>query len=241
MRPFFRRCGLRTLLFGTVLPGPHIGRRRAGEMRAIERDGFEVGVHAYDHTRWQNGVATADSAWTYRELARAQHQFSEIFGRTALVHGAAGWQVNGCVPRLEHELGFRYASDTRGYTPFRPVSDGVVCDVVQLPTTLPTLDELVDRPERCAGEVTRYMLQLTEEPRDHVFTLHADFEGTAFLDMLGTLLRGWRNQGYRLCDLATLFAQLQVTRLPMHSIDSGCVDGRAGMLAVQGPALMRPA
>ena len=40
-----------------------------------------------------------------------------------LVHGAAGWQMNRYVPALEQELGFRYASDTRGRAPFVPVPE----------------------------------------------------------------------------------------------------------------------
>ena len=64
-----------------------------------------------------------------------------------MVHGAAGWQVNRYVPALEQELGFPYASDTRGAGPFVPVVGGAVVAVPQLPTTLPTLDELIGRPD----------------------------------------------------------------------------------------------
>src|SRR5262249_36745033 len=84
--------GFRTLLSGTLLPGPHIGRRNPLLLRDIAARGFEVGVHTYDHTRWQDGVMRADEAWTRREIVRAQAQFTEIFGAAAKVHGAAGWQ-----------------------------------------------------------------------------------------------------------------------------------------------------
>ncbi|HEX2831011.1 MAG TPA: hypothetical protein VHP37_32050 [Burkholderiales bacterium] len=45
--------GLRTLLYGTLLPGPHIGRACAALMRHVRTDGFDVGLHAYDHVKWQ--------------------------------------------------------------------------------------------------------------------------------------------------------------------------------------------
>src|SRR5262245_22752829 len=48
--------GLRTLLYGTLLPGPHIGRKCRDAMRDIARRGFEVGVHTYDHVKWQDNV-----------------------------------------------------------------------------------------------------------------------------------------------------------------------------------------
>ena len=47
----------KTLLYGTLLPGPDIGRRCADIMRAVRDDGFEVGIHCWDHIRWQDGVA----------------------------------------------------------------------------------------------------------------------------------------------------------------------------------------
>ncbi|HEY6822873.1 MAG TPA: polysaccharide deacetylase family protein, partial [Steroidobacteraceae bacterium] len=105
--------GLKTLLYGVLLPGPRIGRKCRGEMQAIARRRFEVGVHTWDHARWQDGVARASEEWTRRELTLAHAEFTEIFGRAPLVHGAAGWQMNRYVPALQQHLGFRYASDTR--------------------------------------------------------------------------------------------------------------------------------
>ena len=106
--------GLKTLLYGVLLPGPHIGRSCAAQLQDIAQRGFEVGVHTWDHVRWQDRVARASEPWTRREMALARDQFVEIFGRAPLVHGAAGWQTNRYVAALQRELGFRYASDTRG-------------------------------------------------------------------------------------------------------------------------------
>ncbi len=49
--------GIRTLLYGTLLPGPRIDRKGAAVMRAVHAAGFEVGVHCHDHVRWQDTVA----------------------------------------------------------------------------------------------------------------------------------------------------------------------------------------
>src|SRR5262249_15292485 len=127
--------GVKTLLYGVLLPGPHIGKRNAALMRDIARRGFEVGVHTYDHVKWKDGVAHADEHWTRRELMFAHLQFLDTFGVRPRVHGAAGWQINAHVPEIERDLGFVYASDTRGTGPFRPVVNGKTCDVPQLPTT----------------------------------------------------------------------------------------------------------
>ena len=131
--------GLKTLLYGVLLPGPHIGRGCRGEMQEIARRGFEVGVHTWDHVRWQDGVARAGEAWTRRELTLARDEFTQVFGRAPLVHGAAGWQMNRHVPALQEALGFRYASDTRGTGPFVPLLETGSVPVPQLPTTLPAM------------------------------------------------------------------------------------------------------
>lgn len=228
--------GLRTLMYGTLLPGPHIGRRHGALMRGIAARGFEVGVHTYDHSKWQDGVGGAGCEWTRRELTRAQEQFAEIFGHPAAVHGAAGWQLNKYVPWLERELGFQYASDVRGAEPFLPTIAGKPVDLPQLPTTLPTLDELIGRVDLEGAAPVDHLLGLTAAAdRDHVFTLHAELEGGALLDDFGALLKGWRAQGYELCDLRSRVAALDLSRLPRHHIVLGQVAGRSGELAVQGP------
>ncbi len=51
--------------------------------------------------------------------------------------------MNEAALALEEQLGFSYASDTRGEAPFMPMISGRRGRVPQLPTTLPTLDELI--------------------------------------------------------------------------------------------------
>lgn len=234
-----RHYGLKTLLYGTLLPGPHIGRRRGALLRDVAKRGFEVGVHTYNHVRWQDGVARAAESWTRRELTLARDQFVEIFSRPPAVHGAAGWQVNRHVPGLEQELGFRYASDARGTGPFVPVADGVAVEVPQMPTTLPTLDELIGRSDLGGLDPIDHLLALTGEraDRDHVYTLHAELEGGVYLEAFERLVRAWRDRGAFLTDLATYAATLDVARLPRCEMIAGSVAGRAGLLAYQAEAI----
>ena len=53
--------GIKTLLYGTLLPGPDIGRKCADILRSVRDAGFEVGIHCYDHIRWQDHVADRKS------------------------------------------------------------------------------------------------------------------------------------------------------------------------------------
>ncbi|HKC42929.1 MAG TPA: polysaccharide deacetylase family protein [Burkholderiales bacterium] len=228
--------GLRTLLYGTLLPGPDIGARCAAVLAGVRSAGFEVGVHSWDHVAWQDGVAGADASWTERQMQRAWERFAEIFGERPRVHGAAGWQMNGHAYRLEPRLGFSYASDTRGREPFLPVSGGETIVCPQLPTTLPTLDELIGVDGLTAHDVADRVLELSRNPppSGHVFTLHAELEGMKLAGALERLLEGWQALGYALVPLRALAESLDVTALPRCRVVDGEIPGRSGRLALQG-------
>lgn len=228
--------GWRTLLYGTLLPGPHIGRRAGGVLRAVAAAGHEVGIHTYDHVRWQDFVAQRDAAWTRRELERAMEVFGEVFGTPAHVHGAAGWQVNPHLFALEARLGFRYASDTRGTAPFLPALEGVASPCPQLPTTLPTLDELIGRDGVTEANAHEAVLAAARgtAPHGHVYTLHAELEGMRLEPVLERLLQAWRAAGDQPCALADVYGALNAAALPRHTVEQGTVPGRSGLLGVQG-------
>jgi undecaprenyl phosphate-alpha-L-ara4FN deformylase len=225
-----RHYGLRTLLYGTLLPGPDIGSRCAGEMRAVRAAGFEVGVHCWDHVRWQDFVAGRDAAWTEREMALAEERFGSIFGERPKSWAAAGWQTNRHAAAWQERARLGYASDTRGFSPFVPLWNGEAVGCVQIPTTLPTLDELIGR-ER---DPVASLLAATASGAAHVFTAHAELEGGELASLLEALLDGWRARGYEIVSLAALHRALAGQKLPRHEVVYGEVPGRSGTLAVQG-------
>jgi undecaprenyl phosphate-alpha-L-ara4FN deformylase len=231
--------GLKTLLYGTLLPGPDIGLRCAAELRAARAAGFETGIHCWDHVRWQDGVARAAAEWTRAEMRRAAERYRDIFGEPARVHGAAGWQMNAQAFAAEPELGFEYASDTRGTGPFLPVAGGRALDCPQLPTTLPTLDELIGVDGATPEDAAREVLERSRAApaAGHVYTLHAELEGGRLAPVFERLLDGWRALGYELVALRALFERLERARLPRCPVVEGTVPGRSGTLAVQGEAL----
>lgn len=216
--------GIRTLLYGTLLPGPDIGLQCKSVLRGVRDAGFEVGIHCWDHVRWQDSVAQRDATWTEREMVRACERFRDVFGEDAKTWGAAGWQTNAYAARFEER--FDYASDTRGTHAFRPVWNGKVAGCVQVPTTLPTLDELIGLHD----DPVQRLLSLTGD-RDHVFTAHAELEGGKLLPLFERLLAGWKAQGYRLVPVKECFDN---RALPACEVVYGEVPGRSGALALQG-------
>lgn len=156
--------GIKTLLYGTLLPAPDIGKSCADIMRMVKVAGFETGIHCYDHIRWQDYVANKDAEWTQRELQLAVDRYTEIFGEAPHAHAAAGWQMNRHALRLMQNLGFKYSSDTRGTHPFIPTWQAEIIACPQLPTTLPTLDELMNRDGITLDNIAEHILKLTEAP-----------------------------------------------------------------------------
>ncbi len=229
--------GLQTLLFGTLLPGPHIARSCADILRKTRQAGFETGIHTWDHIKWQDYVANKPAAWTRTEMRKAYDAYREIFDDSAPTHGAAGWQINETTLRQETEWGMRYAADTRGTHPFIPVlQDGsIACP--QLPGTLPTLDELIGVDDITADNVADHLLSLTQaEPAfGHVFTLHAELEGMKLAAVFERLLQGWQKQGYQLVSLADYYARFNPAELPRGRVIMGSIAGRSGVLALQAP------
>ncbi len=235
-----RHYGIRTLLYGTLLPGPDIGRRTADTMCAVRDGGFEVGIHTWDHIRWQDGVGAADADWTMREMQLACERFTDIFKAPPTTHGAAGWQTNAHALRLTQRLGFDYCSDGRGAYPHLPVLNGELIRCAQLPTTLPTLDEMIGRDGVTEANVAAHLLARTKEPTPsgHVFTLHAELEGMRLAPAFEQLLIGWKAQGWRLGPVRMVYDTLQPMALPRCEVGLGTVDGRTGMLLVQGPEFL---
>jgi undecaprenyl phosphate-alpha-L-ara4FN deformylase len=111
----------------------------------------------------------------------------------------------------------------------------VAGEVPQLPTTLPTFDELIGRADLRGADPVDHLLALTTgaPARDQVFTLHAELEGGAYLKSLERLLLEWRARGLRLADLASYARVLDFPSLPHCDVVAGSVEGRAGTLALQ--------
>lgn len=233
-----RHYGVKTLLYGTVLPGPDIGRRAGDVMRMTRDEGFETGVHGWDHVRWQDGLATADAAWTAREMRLAWDRYADVFGEAPRVHGAAGWQMNLAALRLTQRMGYEYCSDGRGAHPHLPFWNAEPVRCPQFPTTLPTLDELIGLDGVDDANVADRLLGITGTPvaSGHVFTLHAELEGMRLRPVLEQLLVGWKAQGWQLGSLRQMREAVEPLALPRAYVGIGTVPGRSGTLFVQqGP------
>jgi peptidoglycan/xylan/chitin deacetylase (PgdA/CDA1 family) len=230
--------GVRTLLNGTLLPAPHIGRRNAAVMRAVRDAGFEVGIHCFNHYRWQDYLHAMPLAAVREEFGAARAEFLRIFGVEARTAGAPGWQSNAKSREVYDEAELLYASDTRGGDPFFPRVGGHVFKTLEIPSTLPTFDELMGRPEYPDDKIVAHYLSLLRGDRPNVFTLHAEIEGMGRRTLFRELLAACKNAGVEFVRMDDLAQELLANRatIPVRDQVMAEIDGRSGFVAAQSGA-----
>lgn len=227
--------GLRTLMNGVVLPGPMIAKKNAAVLRSVADAGFETGIHCWDHVFWQDRLFSLSEARVAEEFGKARCAYEDVFGRPARTAGSAGWQANAASLAAYDAAGLDYATDVRGGAPFIPVADGRRFRTLQIPTTLPTLDELMGRPEYPAERLADTLLDRLAGGLD-VFTIHAEIEGMSMAQWFSAFLDRARDRGISFVSLADEAAKLNADRssIPVATLEQGEIDGRSGTLAVQG-------
>jgi undecaprenyl phosphate-alpha-L-ara4FN deformylase len=227
--------GLRTLLNGVLLPGPHIGRRNEKIMREVKHKGHEVGIHCYDHIRWQDGLAKMTKEEVLAEFGKARTEFQRVFDAPAQTAGAAGWQANASSLAAYDNANLLYGSDARGKTPFFPSCNGTTFKTLQIPTNLPTLDELVGRPEYPIEKLADHYLNLLQPDVPNIFTTHAEIEGMQHLAWFREFLTKAKQQNINIVTMETIARQhlAQQDSIPVCELIQGSVDGRSGTMAMQ--------
>ena len=125
---------------------------------------------------------------------------------------------------------FRFQSDCRGSTPFRPAVAGESLRHVQVPVTLPTYDEIVGR--QCTPETYNdYLLGMILPRRLNVLTIHAEVEGIGGLPLFLDFLEKSRQRGIVFKPLGALFEP--GGEIAAAGVQKTAVAGREGWLAGQ--------
>ena len=227
--------GVRTLLNGTLLPAPHIGRKNERILRAVRDLGYEVGIHTYNHYRWQDYVQKLPIEKIRHEFDLARAEFKRIFGQDAKTAGAPGWQSNALSRQVYDEAHLLYSSDTRGDHPFFPRINGQTFKTLEIPSTLPTFDELLGRPEFPDDKIVSHYMSLLREDRPNIFTLHAEIEGMGKRDLFRALIRAMTLAEVEFVRMDTLAQEYLQNPDSIKVEDQAMaeIDGRSGLVAVQ--------
>lgn len=226
--------GVRTLLYGLLLPGPEIAVKNRSLLVRIKEDGHEVGIHGLDHVFWHDNIRNLSRERTIEELDRAVTVYRDVFREEPRAFAAPGWNISTFA--LEHlkKSGFFYTSNARGRFPFYPKLEGRVFPLLEIPSTLPTLDEMVGMKGTDPEELARYFLSLLGNGLE-ILTVHTELEGRKWGLFLENLVRGALDKGYtfsRLADIAEMLEK-DATPPPVAKVMFGEIEGRAGQVCLQ--------
>jgi peptidoglycan/xylan/chitin deacetylase (PgdA/CDA1 family) len=220
---------------GMLGAGTTIERQATAQLRAALAAGHEVGFAAHQPCRWIRRAAHAGAGWTRKSFNCGVARLSELLGQPPAFGAAPGWQLNPTLLQLEQAQQWRWCSDTRGRYPYLPLLQGVRCDCVQIPTTLPTVDEALASGAATAETVHEYLYAESRHlrPSGHVFSADAERAGLDWLPVLEKLIVMWRGQDGALRPLGKLYTELDPGQLAVHQIGWGEVPGRRGHVAMQ--------
>jgi len=219
--------GWATAFYGTLLPSPLVGAGLPDVLKRVRDEGHEIGVHGWDHRRWQDRLPKYDPARLKDEFAKMMDAYTTALGAAPASFAAPAWLLSRDLFDLEQQAGLRFGSDTRGTAPFLPVFGGREGSVPQVPVTLATLDECLGRqtPEEFVEESLR---EAGKQPDYACFTAHAESEGMAYKGVLETFLA-------KLDRPVGPLGELTTGVLPRKEIRLGRVPGRPYDVCLQAP------
>lgn len=227
-----RLYGWDIVLRGTLWQGPVIGKRCPHAIRLADQAGHEIGLHAWDHYRWQTCLERLDRHAIAADIDKGCALLSDILGRRPDCFAAPAWRVTTQALRALEKFHFRFHSDCRGHSLFRPAVGNRMFNQIQVPSTLPTFDELIGC--RCTKEAyNNDLLEMIQPDRFNVLTIHAEVEGGCFLPLFKDFLEKSRTRNILFQPLGDF---LQASCKPATAgISKAVVPGRPDWLSCQEP------
>lgn len=225
-----RNYNLRTLLQGVLLPAPIISKKCADVIKRVSAD-FECGVHCWSHYKWQNYLSKMSELEIEADFSKVNEAL-KLFSTKCFSCASAGWQISEAYLGIQEKFGLLYASDSRGAYPFLPRVNGRVFNVMQIPTTLPTLDEFLceDKIENA----TNYYLQQIKPNGVNVITIHAELEAMAYFSWFDSFLQKLKSCEVEFVSLKKYSQMLSdAGNLPVCDLKMLPFENRGGLIATQ--------
>jgi undecaprenyl phosphate-alpha-L-ara4FN deformylase len=240
LRPTFLLKMLRTkaaslygwdiLLCGTFYPGPVIGKKCPDVIRQAADAGHEIGLHAWDHHKWQSQLENMEKEAVTSEIQQGYDLLTRIVGRQPDCFAAPAWRITPEALQILEQFTFNYQSDCRGYSLFRPLLDGSAMNHIQIPATLPTYDELIGR--QCTQKTyNEYLLTLIKPDILNVLTIHAEAEGISCLSLFKDFLDKAARRNISFVPLGDLIAGS--LKIEASVLAQSTIAGRDGWLSCQ--------
>ena len=241
-------CQLKATFFPALGPDPARTAGLFGELLGQERDldieskyallsiqeqGHELGATAYDVDQWRRHILQRDAAWTREQLQAGVLAFEELFDERPRAVAVPDFLMNADTPLLEAEFGFDYGCDTRGLSPYFPVSAAGSSCCPQIPVTLPRIEEAVAAGEPL-DEVHQYLFMESQKllRPGHLFNFTLD--DAAHLRVLENLIVMWMGSERELVPVRQLLEQVEREDIPLHQAGLIKLGDSGPVYAAQG-------
>ena len=224
--------GIKTMLYGVLLPGPSMPKVLRDKYKMIVDFGFEFGVHGYDHIAWHNNLCKWDKQRIKSEYEKIFEAYYNLMNFLPSSVATPGWQESckhiEVVDSFEH---IKYRSDTRFSQPFFASCNGKISPKLEIPTTFHSLDELLGRKKN-EDEILSCLLNEVKKGEVNVFTLHTELEGRFYLEFLKKFIISLKERfDAKFLTLGEISEKFSKTN-EIRNIYMGTVDGRAGQVAL---------
>lgn len=223
--------GLKTMLYGTLWPAPMIHRKAASLMRSVASEGHEVAIHAWDHVEYHDLLDHKSQQWLENWYSKAHEAFEKIFNRKAKGAASPAWRANDRTLLIQEKYQLDYAGDCRGTAPFYPIVNNQILKTIQIPTTLPTVDELLGLDGRDEKSVNNEIWSEIREDALNVYALHTEVEGGALSGCFDAFLSGLKPRGIQTITHEQWLPELKKGAVPSKIMGRTLLPGRAGWVS----------
>jgi hypothetical protein len=217
-----RLYGMKTALYGTLIPSPMIALSFPDLVQQIISEGHEVEFHAWDHRRWQDELHSRSYEWIEDWFQKGIEGYRKLVGRKPQSFGAPGWLIDDRTLEIIERFNFAYLSCTRAGKPF--IHEKI--DLMEIPSDLPCFEEIGIDP----GVST--IIHILKGGGIHVLPVHAEAEGGIWGEYFIDLLEKVHKMDYRVLPLSRIRKLLQSESLPTRKYRMELIHGRAVACAV---------
>jgi len=209
--------GLRTALYGTLLPSPMIALSFPQTVRQIMAEGHEVQFHAWDHRRWQDTLSERSVDWIRNWFDQGIAAFVRLTGHRPASFGAPAWRMDDRVVALLPNYSFTYVSCSRADAPFMP--EGL--DLPEIPSDLPCFEEFgVEKGSELV--ITRL-----DQGGIHCLPVHAEVEGGIWINPFIDLMIHLKSSGYHIDIMSNILELIDRSSLQRRPYREALLPGRA--------------
>ena len=182
--------------------------------------GHDIGMKSFDSVTWQSQAINASRDWTRQQFEWSMENYQTIFGEKPVLHSASANIINAYLLELLDEQGFKASLDTRGKFPYHPEYQQYRGVTLQIPVTLPAIEELLLNPEVTIDNVHEYLFVESQKqlPYGHVYEVRAAYEGRQWLPVLEKMIVMWRSSQWEFTTVSELLETITEQELNRHQV-----------------------